>query len=187
MPNRPAHWLCSLMVLGVIAGCASIAPDRASRERLLLERSDEVMVQTRAGRFILQGQGPSLRERGAQGRFEWLEYQSNQGAKRHVLIWLGPLGQSAASLEQRPQATVGPLITAYDENGQRLSHQDQLRFLSNILGNDGLTMSDAEIQRVLQSIMGFFQSAVSAQSLRHESQFAIGSALIDLRIALDQP
>ncbi len=187
MVDRYVHWLCSLLVFGVIAGCASIAPDHAARERLLLERSDEVVAQNRAGRFVLQGLSSNLQERGAQGRFEWLEYRSAQGAARQVLIWLGPLGQSAASLELRPQATGRASVAAYHDNGLRLGHQDQLRFLSNVLSNGALTISDAETQQAMLSIMQFFQASVAAQSPRHESQFTIGSALIHLRIAFDQP
>ena len=187
MVDRSLHWLCSLLVLGVIAGCASVAPDHAARERLLLERSDEVVAQNRAGRFVLQGLSSHLQERGAQGRFEWLEYRSAQGAARQVLIWLGPLGQSAASLELRRETTGRLSVAAYDDNGRRLSHQDQLRFLSSVLGNGALTMSDAETQQAMMSIMQFFQASVAAQSPRHESQLAIGKAMIHLRIAFDQP
>ncbi len=187
MVDRSVHWLCSLLVFSTIAGCASIAPDHSARERLLLERSDEVIAQNRAGRFVLRGLSANLQERGAQGRFEWLEYRSAQGAARQVLIWLGPLGQSAASLELRPQTAENASVAAYDENGLRLSHQDQLRFLSNVLGNGASTMSDAETQQAMQSIMQFFQASVAAQSPRHESQFIIGSAVIHLRIAFDQP
>lgn len=187
MLRQLSRWLCSLMLFAVIAGCASIAPDQTVRERLVLERSDEILVQTRAGRFVLQGQAPNLGERGTQGRFEWLEYRSSQGAPRQVLIWLGPLGQSAASLEQRWQPVSGPAIAAYDEQGLRLTHQDQLRFLSAVLGRDALAMSDDEVYVALQSIMRFFQASVNAQATRHESQFLVGKAVIDLRIAFDQP
>lgn len=187
MVYRSVQRCCSLLLLGLAVGCTSIAPDHAARERLVLERRDEVLAQSRAGRFVLQGLSPNLRERGAQGRFEWLEYRSTQGASRQVLIWLGPLGQSAASLELRNQTLAGPSVAAYDENGLRLSHQDQLRFLSNALGNSALAMGDAEIEQTLQSIMQFFRSSLDAQSARHESQFAIGNALVRLRIAFDQP
>lgn len=187
--NPSLRWFSCLLVLGLLAGCASIAPNQAAREQLQLERSDEVMVQTRAGRFILRGQTPALEERGAQGRFEWLDYRSARGTARQVLIWLGPLGQSAASLELGPLASNNGSVSiaAYDENGLRLGHQDQLRFLSNVLGNDAFAMSDAEIQSALQSIMRFFQTAVGTQTPRHESQFRIGAAIVHLRIAFDQP
>lgn len=172
------------MVCGLLVGCASIAPDQATRERLVLERSNETLLQARAGRFIIRAQRQGQDDRGAQGRFEWLDYRATNDARRQILIWLGPLGQSAASLEHRVLPS-GTIITAYDDQGLSLEHHDQLRFLSSVLGNDAAMLSDQDIYTTLRNIMTFFQESANSTARSQESEFRIGNTVVNLRIAMD--
>jgi hypothetical protein len=192
MAFGPLRWIGSAVACSLLAGCASVAPNQSARERLVLEKNEERVVMARAGRFVIQTQSSNADVRGAQGRFEWLEYQSVNHGHRQVLVWLGPFGQSAASIEQRiiaPSATgssnTEKIIAVYDEQGFRLAHQDQLRFMSAVLGRDSPLMNDGEIHAALAQVMDFFQQAIRTQALRHESQFRMGNTAVGLRIALD--
>jgi hypothetical protein len=182
-------WQCSTaLALGLLGGCAFLAPEPPIRERLVLERPGDVVTQARAGRFVIRSQSSTADERGAQGRFEWLEYASAPNGRRQVLIWLGPLGQSVASLEQRMTAQATGLVAAFDDRGLRLAQRDRHRFLAAVLGSDVVaSVSDQEINAALASLMAFFQDAASTQAARHESQLQIQTTLIHLRIAFDQP
>jgi hypothetical protein len=176
-------------MLGLLGGCAFLAPEPPTRERLVLERQGEIVVQARAGRFVIRAQAPNADERGAQGRFEWLEYASASNDRRQVLIWLGPLGQSVASLEQRMMGQPKTAsVAAFDDQGLRLAQHDQLRFLVAVLGRNVVaSVTDQEINAALADLMGFFQDAVATQAVRHESQLRINATQISLRIAFDQP
>lgn len=183
-------WQCSTaLALGHLGGCAFLAPEPPIREQLVLERAGETVLQARAGRFVIRSQSPHMDERGAQGRFEWLEYASASNGRRQVLIWLGPLGQSVASLEQRMTGQPNTIsIAVFDDRGLRLAQHDQHRFIAAVLGRDVVaSVTEQEINAALRNLMGFFQDAVATQAARHESQLQINATQISLRIAFDQP
>jgi hypothetical protein len=187
MSSRLFRWISSAAAIAVLSGCASLTPELAPRERLILERQGELLVAARAGRFVMLAKSVGQDERGAQGRFEWLTFTSSGEGVRHVLIWIGPFGQSAASIEQRRHELLRqPSITAFDDQGLRLTELDQLRFLGNVVGREVIaSITPQDIQRTLAELMAFFEKAASTQTARHESQLRFRDTDLALRIVFD--
>ncbi len=196
----------ALLVALLISGCATTAID--SRERLQLERPDETLALVKTGRFVIRaaartpiGSTQGV-ERGAQGQFEWREYRSRStsamtttmttepttspAAAREVVIWRGPLGQSAGSIEM-----VRGVSRTFDDQGRRLDHQDQLRFLRALLGEEAApAMTDPQITAALNRLMAFFHQALAERDgLRgvHQTTLDFGHTIVSLRIAVDAP
>lgn len=196
----------ALLVALLISGCATTAID--SRERLQLERPDETLALVKTGRFVIRaaartpiGSTQGV-ERGAQGQFEWREYRSRSttamtttmtteptsppAAAREVVIWRGPLGQSAGSIEM-----VRGVSRTFDDQGRRLDHQDQLRFLRALLGEEAApAMTDPQITAALNQLMAFFHQALAERDgLRgvHQTTLDFGHTIVSLRIAVDAP
>ncbi len=196
----------ALLVALLISGCATTAID--SRERLQLERPDETLALVKTGRFVIRAAARTPTgstqgvERGAQGQFEWREYRSRSttamtttmttepttspAAAREVVIWRGPLGQSAGSIEM-----VRGVSRTFDDQGRRLDHQDQLRFLRALLGEDAApAMTDPQITAALNRLMAFFHQALAERDgLRgvHQTTLDFGHTIVSLRIAVDAP
>lgn len=196
----------ALLVALLISGCATTAID--SRERLQLERPDETLALVKTGRFVIRAAARTPTgstqgvERGAQGQFEWREYRSRSttamtttmttepttspAAAREVVIWRGPLGQSAGSIEM-----VRGVSRTFDDQGRRLDHQDQLRFLRALLGEEAApAMTDPQITAALNRLMAFFHQALAERDgLRgvHQTTLDFGHTIVSLRIAVDAP
>lgn len=183
----------ALLVALLISGCATTAID--SRERLQLERADETLVMVTTGRFVIRAAARTptdaapLVERGAQGQFEWREYRSAATmatTTREVVIWRGPLGQSAGSIE-----TVRGVSSTFDDQGRRLDHQDQLRFLRALLGDEAApAMNDPQITAALNRLMAFFHEALAERDGSrgvHQTTLDFGRTIVSLRIAVDAP
>ena len=183
----------ALLVALSISGCATTAID--SRERLQLERADETLVMVTTGRFVIRAAARTptdaapLLERGAQGQFEWREYRSAATmatTTREVVIWRGPLGQSAGSIEM-----VRGVSSTFDDQGRRLDHQDQLRFLRALLGDEAApAMNDPQITAALNRLMAFFHEALAERDGSrgvHQTTLDFGRTIVSLRIAVDAP
>ncbi|MFZ9346404.1 MAG: hypothetical protein ACO24A_04740 [Burkholderiaceae bacterium] len=183
----------ALLVALSISGCATTAID--SRERLQLERADETLVMVTTGRFVIRAAARTptdaapLVERGAQGQFEWREYRSAATmatTTREVVIWRGPLGQSAGSIEM-----VRGVSSTFDDQGRRLDHQDQLRFLRALLGDEAApAMNDPQITAALNRLMAFFHEALAERDGSrgvHQTTLDFGRTIVSLRIAVDAP
>lgn len=183
----------ALLVALLISGCATTAID--SRERLQLERADETLVMVTTGRFVIRAAARTptdaapLLERGAQGQFEWREYRSAATmatTTREVVIWRGPLGQSAGSIEM-----VRGVSSTFDDQGRRLDHQDQLRFLRALLGDEAApAMNDPQITAALNRLMAFFHEALAERDGSrgvHQTTLDFGRTIVSLRIAVDAP
>jgi len=183
----------ALLVALLISGCATTAID--SRERLQLERADETLVMVTTGRFVIRAAARTptdaapLVERGAQGQFEWREYRSAATmatTTREVVIWRGPLGQSAGSIEM-----VRGVSSTFDDQGRRLDHQDQLRFLRALLGDEAApAMNDPQITAALNRLMAFFHEALAERDGSrgvHQTTLDFGRTIVSLRIAVDAP
>ena len=183
----------ALLVALSISGCATTAID--SRERLQLERADETLVMVTTGRFVIRAAARTptdaapLLERGAQGQFEWREYRSAATmatTTREVVIWRGPLGQSAGSIEM-----VRGVGRTFDDQGRRLGHQDQLRFLRALLGEEAApAMTDPQITAALNRLMAFFHEALAERDGSrgvHQTTLDFGRTIVSLRIAVDAP
>ena len=183
----------ALLAALLISGCATIAID--SRERLQLERPDETLALVKTGRFVIRAaartptdSAPRV-ERGAQGQFEWREYRSAEmtaATTREVVIWRGPLGQSAGSIEM-----VRGVSSTFDDQGRRLDHQDQLRFLRALLGDESTpAMNDPQITAALNRLMAFFHEALAERDGSrgvHQTTLDFGRTIVSLRIAVDAP
>ena len=183
----------ALLVALSISGCATTAID--SRERLQLERADETLVMVTTGRFVIRAAARTptdaapLLERGAQGQFEWREYRSAATmatTTREVVIWRGPLGQSAGSIEM-----VRGVSSTFDDQGRRLDHQDQLRFLRALLGQEAAPdMKDPQIAAALNQLMAFFHQALAQRNGPggvHQTTLDFGPTIVAFRIAIDAP
>ncbi len=196
----------ALLVALLISGCATTAID--SRERLQLERPDETLALVKTARFVIRAAARTPTgstqgvERGAQGQFEWREYRSRSttamtttmtteptsppAAAREVVIWRGPLGQSAGSIEM-----VRGVSRTFDDQGRRLDHQDQLRFLRALLGEEAApAMTDPQITAALNRLMAFFHQVLAERDgLRgvHQTTLDFGHTIVSLRIAVDAP
>lgn len=197
----------ALLVALLISGCATTAID--SRERLQLERPDETLALVKTGRFVIRAAARNATgstqgvERGAQGQFEWREYRSRSttamtttmttepttspaAAAREVVIWRGPLGQSAGSIEM-----VRGVSRTFDDQGRRLDHQDQLRFLRALLGEEAApAMTDPQITAALNQLMAFFHQALAERDGPggvHQTTLDFGHTIVSLRIAVDAP
>ena len=200
----------ALLVALLISGCATTAID--SRERLQLERPDETLALVKTGRFVIRAAARTPTgstqgvERGAQGQFEWRDYRSRSttampttmtttmtteptsppAAAREVVIWRGPLGQSAGSIEM-----VRGVSSTFDDQGRRLDHQDQLRFLRALLGDEAApAMNDPQITAALNRLMAFFHEALAERDGSrgvHQTTLDFGRTIVSLRIAVDAP
>lgn len=203
----------ALLVALLISGCATTAID--SRERLQLERPDEILAMVKTGRFVIRAaprapmDSAPAAERGAQGQFEWREYRSagitattmtaqsttrmatesttpSAQTTREVVIWRGPLGQSAGSIE-----VVRGVSSTFDDQGRRLDHQDQLRFLRALLGEEATPeMKDPQIAAALNQLMAFFHQALAQRNGPggvHQTTLDFGPTIVALRIAIDAP
>ncbi len=197
----------ALLVALLISGCATTAID--SRERLQLERPDETLALVKTGRFVIRAAARTPTgstqgvERGAQGQFEWREYRSRSttamtttmttepttspaAAAREVVIWRGPLGQSVGSIEM-----VRGVSRTFDDQGRRLDHQDQLRFLRALLGEEAApAMTDPQITAALNQLMAFFHQALAERDGPggvHQTTLDFGHTIVSLRIAVDAP
>ena len=165
------------LALLVLAGWAGVASD--PRERLILETPGETVERAQSGRFVIRAvtRGQEGYERGAQGRFEWLRYGQRA---RHVLIWLGPLGPSAGSL-----AYANGQVRAFDDQGIRLGHQDQLRFLQALLGQGMVHhVPESEIEVALRQLMLFFEAAEGVAGVQ-QTVLTFGDLLVTVRIVVD--
>lgn len=177
---QPA-WLGAIVLVLVLSGCAT--PHHDGRERFVLDRPHETVQQSLTGRFVIRARLAGVDdEKGGQGTFEWLQYGS-----REVLMLLGPLGQSAGTLELSRDA-----IKTFDDQGRRLDDGEQLRFLRSWLGDQAVEgMTPEQMHRGLIDMMGPFRGerrdVASAQPLRQrESVLALGSATVSLRIVFDR-
>lgn len=163
----------------MLSGCAT--PQHDGRERLVLERPGDVIHQSLTGRFVIRVQLPGGDEKGGQGKFEWLDFGS-----REVLMLLGPLGQSAGTIELSRHA-----LKTFNDRGRRLDDEEQLQFLRGWLGHravDGLT--PAQIHDGLTGILHSFRrppeaAAQESPPARRDAVLVFGTATVSLRIALD--
>lgn len=189
MKLRRLYLLGSLLVLG-LNGCA-LLPGSPPTERLVLEKPGETLSKSRSGRFVIKGVSSNsgqAEERGAQGRFEWLEFQPNATSlpgfdhrTRQVLIWMGSLGQSAGSLEN-----VSGSVRAYDDQGLRLSQRSQTRLMTSLLGVGAAEkISDDQVAQLLGTLMNIFRQAADSSQASQRSSFRFGDIEVSLIVAPD--
>ena len=164
----------------MLSGCAT--PQHDGRERLVLERPGDVIHQSLTGRFVIRVQLPGTdEEKGGQGKFEWLDFGS-----REVLMLLGPLGQSAGTIELSQH-----MLKTFNDRGRRLDDEEQLQLLRGWLGHqavDGLT--PAQIHNGLTGILHSFRRLrdvvpQGSPPARHDTVLVFGAATVSLRIAPD--
>ena len=184
-----------------LAGCASFGP-HMEEQHLLLERPGEALALSRSGRFSARALLAQGLERGAQGRFEWMELQSAK-QRRQVLLLLGPLGQSAASFERPLAMTVAadstqpadppspqtrPQVRIYDADGLRLGRRAQDLILGALIGtSNAAALSEDQTQEWLHRVMDFIAASITSPSGRvREASFAVSDARLVMRLAIDE-
>ena len=167
-----------LFISTVIVACAGLP---TQREQFYPQHADEQIDEVRSGRFVLRLTEAGTESLGTQGQFELMRLSSmtKPRASRRVLIWLGPLGQSLGSLEQRPDLPV----RIFDAQGLLLSEGDKRRFAQRLLGlQSSESVNDAALDRLLDALLELITRATKTDE---EHQLAVGSAQLHLRIALD--
>lgn len=193
MKLRPFCFSLGIAVVLSLGGCVSLR-DASPVDRLSLEKPGETVANARSGRFVIRalaGQGMEGDERGAQGRFEWLEFQPTPHRSsgfdppgRQVLIWLGALGQSTGSLEKIYGAQ-NP-VRVYDDQGHPLSQRSQIRLLASLFGNaNAEKISDDDIAQLLNNLMAIFQQAIELSGGVQRSRFRFGDLEVSLIVAPD--
>lgn len=79
----------------------------------------------------------------------------------------------------------------FDDQGRRLDHQDQLRFLRALLGQEAAPdMKDPQIAAALNQLMAFFHQALAQRNGPggvHQTTLDFGPTIVALRIAIDAP
>lgn len=174
-----------LLALGFLSvfiqGCSSLS----RKGPVTLGQPDETLVRNRAGRFSVQviETPPAENPRGSQGRFEWLEYQS-AGARRRLLLVIGPFGQSLGGVEQiEPSAQQDFSLRVFDEQGLIVDRPAQWQLLSSIAGQP-LEDSTTDI-RTLGTIMEFLATAAKSEQRVQEIELPLALWRLRFRIALD--
>lgn len=196
-----------LGILGVsaslgISGCAAIRPPAPiDSGPLVLQKSNERLVISRSGRYVLQAtrnrRQPS--DQGTQGQFEWLEMRGSPQQARQLLLFIHPLGQSGPSLER--QLTFGragffsserkwlpEAVRVFDEQGNALSREQQRGILAKLIGPEtSRNISDAQLSGLLTSVMNVLQAAVTEPDASHHRVYSSDALALSLRIAFDAP
>jgi outer membrane biogenesis lipoprotein LolB len=165
----------------LLSGCASLAPQR----RIELQRQDEKLAQSRAGRFIVQTldtSGPN-NKRGSQGRFEWLQYNSPESS-RQLLIIVSAFGQSLGGIEAiQIRPTVKQTLHVFDGQGMLVTPEQQLQLLSSLAGQ---TVQDLAAQdSVMAALMAFVSQAAESEHRIHETDLKLSNMTLRFRLAFD--
>jgi hypothetical protein len=175
------HLLAFALLATVLSGCSTPPKQR----QLELQRPDETLVKSHAGRFSIQViETPAAENpRGSQGRFEWLEYQSAKATRRLLLI-IGPFGQSLGGVEQvRTVNGQDFTLSLFDGQGMVLENEAQWQLLASLAGQ---TLEESSSQR--QALQPFMQSIAdtleSGQQLK-ELEMPLAQARLRFRIVLD--
>lgn len=201
MSSRLPGLLIVTGLILLIAACATPPPPMPPQPQqgtLELERPGEEVRLFRAGRFVIQASSREQPDvvRGGHGRFEWLSIVpsgiTDGRGERQIMIWLGPLGQTLASLERkaRPSNTSGLLgsgseIRAFDAEGLMLNTNEQQRMLSSLLGPEASRFNAADIDEILTMLMISMEQMGRSPEGPREFRFRIHQTEIVLRAALD--
>lgn len=152
----------------------------------MLEQPGESLHWMREGRFVIRAVSsgsPQGAERGEQGRFEWLEFKSASENQRHVLLLIGPIGQSVGALEQSART-----LRAFDAQGLLLDANDQAHVMAAIFSSSTDhrgELQTADVNRSLRAITGFFQSISHSDQRSHETTIPLPQWTIHLRVVLE--
>ncbi len=174
-----------LFFLGVyslaLSGCASLAPQK----RIELQRQNEILEQSRAGRFIVQALGAAASDnaRGSQGRFEWLQYRASESSRR-LLIIVNAFGQSLGGIEAiQIRPTDKQTLHVFDQQGVLINPQQQLQLLSSLAGQ---TVQDLSAQdSVMAALMTFVSQAAQSEQRIHETDLKLSDMTLRFRLAFD--
>lgn len=167
-----------LFITALITACAGLP---TQREQFYPQHADERLDEIRSGRFVIRIIDAGNDSRGTQGQFELMRLSSTTtpGAARRVLIWLGPLGQSIGSLEQRPDLPV----RIFDAQGLLLTKADKRQFAQGLLGLQASEfVNDEALDRLLNALLEF---TGQANDTHQQHQVVVGSTTLQLRISLD--
>ncbi len=175
-----------LLALGatafVVYGCSAIPQQR----HLELQRPDETLIKSRAGRFSVQVIETPAPEspRGSQGRFEWLQYQSGQST-RSLLLIIGPFGQSLGGIEKNQSSSMQQdfTLSLFDEQGFIVEQKEQWRLLSSLAGR--AIEENSVTSQTLNSFMGFVTAATASDLRVQEIEIPLADIALRFRIALD--
>lgn len=175
------HLLALALLASVVYGCSTPPKQR----QLELQRPNETLVKSHAGRFSIQVMEtpPSENPRGSQGRFEWLEYQSANSTRRLLLI-IGPFGQSLGGVEQlRTDPEQDFVLSLFDAQGLVLEKDAQWQLLSSLAGQ---SLEEAAAQTLsLKTFMQAILAALESGQRVQEIEMPLAQARLRFRIALD--
>lgn len=174
-----------LLALGAWSFLLQACGSLPKQQRLQLQRPDETLVQTRAGRFSVQliEMPPQENPRGSQGRFEWLEYRSAQQARRLLLI-IGPFGQSIGGIEQLDLGSQQePILNFFDGQGLFLEKHEQWRLLSSLAGRP--LEENAVHRQIMKNFMRSLAEAIASERRIHEINLPMADIALRFLIALD--